>query len=416
MGVCSRVEEHRMPLAGFAPVDFAAFHREVLPPRLASSARAARVVAGFGSLALRTRDGVAFTYAVSDGEIGAVPGDASADTVIELDREDWQGLVHDYEAAAGLLYANRVRCLRGDALKFVLWEPALRSLYTGMEVFDADAPLLRDERGAPLDPARTFRLGDDAGALRHFLRTCGYLLVRGVFAQREVDGFLEEARGLASEARPGDKLSWWSKDASGREVLCRVTRAAAKPRLASLQRDARVKALAALAREGLVARKGEGNGVTVIFKNPGIREGLSDLPWHRDCGMGGHALMCPAVIVSTYLTPANRDTGELRFLPGSHVRTCGAFIDTADAGAPSGVAFDAQPGDVSVHFGDVMHAAPPPRRSDLAGYRISAITGFGSPEFRAHRGASYNDPLHRRGDGQVENLLDVAKKTNEMGR
>ncbi len=91
-----------MPLAGFAPVDFAAFHREVLPPRLASSARAARVVAGFGSLALRTRDGVAFKYAVRDGEIGAVPGDASADIVIELDREDWQGLVYDYEAAAGL--------------------------------------------------------------------------------------------------------------------------------------------------------------------------------------------------------------------------------------------------------------------------------------------------------------------------
>jgi len=401
-----------VPLAGFAPIDFAAFHRDVLPARLAGSARAAHAVAGFGSLALRTRDGAVFTYSARESGLCAVAGDASADTVIELDAEDWQGLVHDYEAAAGLLYANRVRCLRGDALKFVLWEPALRSLYTGMEVFDAKALTLRDERGAKLDPARSFRLGDDAGAMRHFLRTCGYLLVRGVFTQREIDGFLAEARELASEARPGDKLSWWSKDAAGREVLCRVTRAAAKPRLASLQHDARVSGLAALAREGLVARKGEGNGVTVIFKNPGIREGLSDLPWHRDCGMGGHALMCPAVIVSTYLTPANADTGELRFLPGSHVRACGAFIDPAESASPRGVSFDARPGDVSVHFGDVMHAAPPPRRSDLAGYRVSAITGFGPPEFRAHRGESYNAALHRRDDGQIENLLDVAKQTS----
>jgi hypothetical protein len=187
-----------------------------------------------------------------------------------------------------------------------------------------------------------------------------------------------------------------------------VTRAAAKPRLASLPHDARVRALAALAKTELVHRPGEGNGVTVIFKNPGIREGLSDLPWHRDCGMGGHALMCPVVIVSTYLTPANRDTGELRFLPGSHERTIGAYIDPADAAAPRGVSFDAQPGDVSVHYGDVMHAAPPPARGDLASYRISAITGFGPPGTQVHRGKSYNDALHRRDDGQIEHLGKIA--------
>jgi hypothetical protein len=124
--------------------------------------------------------------------------------------------------------------------------------------------------------------------------------------------------------------------------------------------------------------------------------------------MGGHALMCPTLIVSTYLTPANAETGELRFLPGSHERTCGSYIDTADSAAPRGVSFAAEPGDVSVHFGDVMHAAPPPARTDLAGYRVSAITGFGPPEARIHRGKSYNDALHRREDGQIEHLGNVA--------
>ncbi len=399
-----------MAIDGFANIDFDAFHREELPRRLAAGrgAQAARSAAPLGSLGLRTKSGAAYTYAPRDGALALVPGDADADTLIELDAEDWQGLVHDYEAAAGLLYASRVRCLRGDALKFVLWEPALRSLYTGREVFDADALALRDARGGALDPARVFRFGDDADEMSHFLRSAGFLLVRDVFARAEVDAFLAESRELASEARPGDKLSWWSKDASGHEVLCRVTRAAAKPGLATLPHDARVRALAELAKTQLVHRHGEGNGVTVIFKNPGIREGLSDLPWHRDCGMGGHALVCPVVIVSTYLTPANRETGELRFLPGSHDKSCGAYIDTADAGAPRGVSFDAQPGDVSVHFSDVMHAAPPPAREDLAGYRISAITGFGPPGARVHRGKSYNDALHRRDDGQIEHLGDVA--------
>jgi hypothetical protein len=116
-------------------------------------------------------------------------------------------------------------------------------------------------------------------------------------------------------------------------------------------------------------------------------------------------------VVSTYLTPANRDTGELRFLPGSHERTVGSYIDTADASAPRGVSFDAQPGDVSVHYGDVMHAAPPPARGDLGAYRVSAITGFGPPSARAHRGKSYNDALHRRADGQIEHLGKVAAQS-----
>jgi hypothetical protein len=400
-----------MPVAGFAPLDFDAFHREELPRRLADSAAAARAVAPFGSLGLRTKGGAAYTYALRDGALAILPGDASADTLIELDAEDWQGLAHDYEAAAGLLYASRVRCLRGDALKFVLWEPALRSLYTGRAVFDASTLVLRDARGAPLDATRVFRFGDDAAEMSHFLRTAGFLLVRGVFAQDEVDGLLADARELAGEARPGDKLSWWSKDAHGRDVLCRVTRAADKPRLATLPHDARVRALVGLAGMRLEHRPGEGNGVTVIFKNPGIREGLSDLPWHRDCGMGGHALMCPTLIVSTYLTPANAQTGELRFLPGSHDKTCGSYIDTADAASPRGVSFAADPGDVSVHFGDVMHAAPPPARDGLAGYRISALTGFGRPDARIHRGKSYNDALHRRDDGQIEHLGKVAAQT-----
>jgi len=397
-----------MALAGFAQVDFDAFHRDELPRRAAAAGpRLPRAVAPLGSLGLRTSRG-AFTYALRDGALAIEAGDANAATLIELDAEDWQGLVHDYEAAAGLLYASRVRCLRGDAMKFVLWEPALRSLYTGREIYDASSLALRDASGAALDAGRVFRFGDDAEEQSHFLRSAGFLLVRGVFARPEVDAFLAEARELAGDARPGDKLSWWSRDAAGREVLCRVTRAAAKPQLATLPQDARVKSLAALAKTELVHRPGEGNGVTVIFKNPGIREGLSDLPWHRDCGMGGHALMCPVVIVSTYLTPANTETGELRFLPGSHDKSCGAYIDTASDSAPRGVSFDAQPGDVSVHFGDVMHAAPPPTRSDLAGYRISAITGFGPPTAQIHRGKSYNDALHRRDDGQIEHLGRVA--------
>jgi hypothetical protein len=401
-----------MAVAGFPSLDFHAFHRDELPLRLTDGrgASAARAAAKLGGPAFRLPSGDAYGYLPRAGGVEVVLGDAGAATVIELDAESWEGLVHDYESAPGLLYASRVRCRRGDAMRFVLWEPALRRLYTGLEIYDAATLDLRDRRGAPLDCARSFafaELARDAQDARHFLRTAGYLLVRGVFAPAEIAALLEDARSLAAEARPGDKLSWWSKDAAGHEVLCRVTRGADRTHLATLPHDARVLALRDLAGMPLVHRRGEGNGVTVIFKNPGIREGLSDLPWHRDCGMGGHALMCPVLVVSTYLTPANADTGELRFLPGSWDRACG-FAPADDPRAPRGVAFRAEPGDVSVHFGDVMHAAPPPARTDLGVYRISAITGFAPPGARVHRGRSYNEALHRREDGQIEHLSKVA--------
>ena len=57
-----------------------------------------------------------------------------------------------------------------------------------------------------------------------------------------------------------------------------ATRAnAAKPRLATLMDEPRILELVALADEPLVHRDGEGNGVTVIYKNPDMTEGLSDI-------------------------------------------------------------------------------------------------------------------------------------------
>lgn len=399
-----------MPAAGFVSLDFHAFHADTLPGSLGDGrgAAAARAAARFGSLAFRLPDGAAWSYVPRGDALELAVGDATADTVIELEHEAWEGLVHDYESAPGLLYGSRVRCRRGDAMKFVAWEPALRALYTGRPVYDAASLDLRDRAGRPLDAARSFRLGEDEAEAGHFLRTAGYLLVRNVLSADEVAVLLAEVAALRGEARPGDKLSWWSKDASGREVLCRVTRGADKPGLQGLAGDARIRRLVDLSGERLEHKHGEGNGATVIFKNPGIREGLSDLPWHRDCGMGGHSLICPTLIASIYLTEATPESGELRFLPGSQDRSVG-FADATDPRAPRGVSFRADPGDLSLHFGDVMHAAPPPTASDLARYRTSAIVSFGPPGARAHRGRSYNEALHRRDDGQIEHLTRVAE-------
>jgi hypothetical protein len=402
-----------MTAAAGAPLDFHRYHRDELPPllRAGRAALAARGAQRLGSLAFRLPDGGAYTYVPTAGGMDVVAGDVAADTVIELTPELWQGLVRELDAAAGLLYGGRAKCLRGNALRWVAWEPALRAMWSGRPVYDANDVRLLDRCGAPLDPAATFTLASDREDMAHFLRTAGYLFVRGVFGEGEIAALRAEAAELAGEAKKGDKLSWWGRSVAGEEVLTRVTRAAAKPGLRALPHDARLAALKDLADERLEHRAPPSaeEGVSVIWKRPGMSEGLGDLPWHRDCGMGGHAVMCPVLIASLFLTPATPETGELRMLPGSWQRGCGP-VDARDPRAPRGVSFVAAPGGVSLHYGDTMHAAPPPTRDDLDTYRISAVTGFARPGARAHRGRHYNEVLHRREDGQIEHLSKLVEK------
>jgi hypothetical protein len=245
-----------MTAAASEPLDFHRYHREVLPEllRAGRGALAARGTRALGSLAFRLPGGDAYTYLPKNGDVEVVGGDASADTVIELELELWQNLVHELDAAAGLLYGGRARCSRGSALRWVAWEPALRAMWNGRPVYDAGQLALRARSGAPLDPTASFHLDSDREDMAHFLRTAGYLFVRGVFGPSEIAELRAEADLLAGEARKGDKLSWWGRNAAGEEVLTRVTRAAAKPGLHALPRDARLGALKDLADERLEHR------------------------------------------------------------------------------------------------------------------------------------------------------------------
>ena len=400
-----------MPHA-FERIDFAAYHREVLPSLLASGRGALAAqdgVASLGGLAFRLPSGEAYTYQPRADGVDVVPGDANAHTVIEIEPELWSELAHDLESAPGLLYAGRVRVVSGDAMRFVRWEPALRAMYHGRSIFAPERTDLRDRAGRPLDPARGFTLEDDRTEMAHFLRTAGYLLAKGVFSREETARLQESALEHESRARRGDKRSWWGRNAAGEEVLCRVTRCGeVDEHLRGLARDPRIASLAALSHHALVPRDRWGDGVAILIKNPEMTEGLSDLPWHRDCGMGGHASMCPVLIFSIYLAPSRPDTGELRMLPGSHEASLG-FFEATDPRAPRGVGLAADPGDVSLHYGDIMHAAPPP--TGAGPFRKCVLLSYARADAYNHRGeSSYNDVLLSREDGQVEHLAKVARR------
>lgn len=284
-------------------------------------------------------------FEIRDERVAVLDDADEAKTRIELARADWEGFTQDFESAAGLIYGQRARTLAGDMMDFMQWEPALRFLHTGRPVYDPSAVDLRDRRGEPLDPCQSFRLDDDPEEMAHFLRTVGYLHVREVLSPEEVAALQAEAETLRAAAREGDQESWWGKRADGESVLCRVLRAGTRPGMRSLHGDPRIEKLAALCDVPMRLKMGpeDRDGVTVLWKQPGVEEGLSDLPWHRDCGLGGHASMCPTAVVSVFLGPNTPEAGELRFLPGSW--QCSFPHQTPDSKlAPRGVAPAARPG------------------------------------------------------------------------
>lgn len=411
----------RTPTTGarvFPDLDFDHFHEVELPRRLAGGhARAAAPgLADAHPLGLRIAgtDRV-WTYVPRPGATPSIlleRGDTSAATVVTLSLHAWSGLVHDVESPPSLLYHGEVDDVRGDGMGFVRWEALLRAMYTGRPVYDAARVDLRDRRGAPLDPAQGFASDDDPAEMAHFLREAGYLLVKQVFSRDEVARFRAAADALHAAARPGDQQSWWGRNRAGDAVLCRVLSAAVQPALRGLERDPRILRLVALADQKLVPKAGldERDRVTVLWKNPGVSEGLSDLPWHRDCGMGGHASMCPTIVGSVFLEANTPETGALRFLPGSW-RASYRFADASAPDAQIGVLVPAEPGDLTIHYGDGWHAAPPPTR-EQGPHRCCVLVSYEREGAFNHRGERhYNDVLLGAEDGQVKHMARVARET-----
>ena len=393
------------------PASFRRFHLDVLPERISAGngALAHHYLAPRGTLAIQTPAG-SWTYVPSDGSILLLEGETTADTVVAVDLDGWLGLVSDLDTAPGLLYTERARVPVGNPLRFMEWEPGLRALFHGLPIFDPKNTDLLDLQGAPLDLQQSFpfdRLGTETNKAAYFLRTTGYLCIQDVFEQDEVDAMLSDAAILFDQAHPGDMASWWGRDHTGKEVLTRVLRATSRPGLEALVDDSRICQMVALVDENLEPSVDKGTDsidrVTVLWKHPNMAEGLGDLPWHRDCGMGGHANRCPSIVLTICLTEGSPEAGELRFLPGSHKGSY-PFVDGTAVEAPLGVGLSTGPGDVTIHYSDLMHASLPPT-SVKGPHRVSVLLGFAPGDTAHHRGdRHYNDALLINDDGQVDHL------------
>ena len=312
------------------------------------------------------------------------------DVVVELTSEAWDDFRAERRSAFGLLYAGMLNMARGSFEEVVAWEPQLRQQWHDRPVYDATAIA----SVADINLHRTFTLDDTDADLRAFLDTTGFLHVREVFTPAEIARMRQEVERLRVRAVPDDGRSWFAKNRRGGQVCCRLIYCAQLSDVfVPLPYDPRLTRFAGLCAEPLRPTDDRIDGLAAVIKNSEVVEGLSDLPFHQDCGLGGHPVLCPALNIGIQLDPASAGNGQLRYLAGSHRHS----IPNGGAIGPEGplpiVAVDTQPGDVTVHYGHVSHESPPPT-DPAAGRRVLYVMYAPERLFEAiPAGHGYNDVL-----------------------
>jgi hypothetical protein len=346
-----------------------------------------------GALTLVVGD-VAVTFRAVDGAVlvEEVPVDgrpADADVVARLERKAWDDLVAQLRTPVNLLLAGELVFERGTFGDLADWEVALRYVLTGVPPYD---PARADLRGRDPRASHTLDAGD--AELREQLETMGYLHLRGVFAAEDVAAANAEVDRLAGLAEPGDDTSWWVTLEEGQQALCRLVYATQRSQvLAALQDDPRVTRLGHLLDPSLRLAPDRMEGSAVLIKVPGRTKGLSNIPWHQDCGMGGHSVFCPSVSIGIQLTGSSPESGNLLMVPGSHGQAL--HVDWHKRLDAPVIEVDTAPGDVTVHVQDVMHASPRP--TGTGGRRTMYVTFYPAALWdHIGPGEAFNDLVRNR--------------------
>lgn len=314
-------------------------------------------------------DGDAVTYEADGTGITIREGDDSGATAVRLSRSAWEDMAGQLRTFVNLLLSDDLIFERGGFDQLSDWDPVLKYLHAGIPPYD---PGRADFAGR--DPHTVYTPDTEDAELAAQLRTMGYLHVRGLFGPEEMAAADEEIDRLAALARPGDDQSWWVTRDDGTEALCRLVYTTLRsPLLAAIESDERVCRLGTLLDDTVRIAPDRMEGSAVLLKVPGNTAGLSNIPWHQDCGMGGHAILCPSVSIGIQITGSDASTGNLKVVPGSHGQAIHYGWQERMRDAPI-VSIDTAPGDVTVHVQDLMHASPKP--TGAGGRRTMYVTFY----------------------------------------
>ncbi len=361
--------------ASIRAVDTVSFFGDELPALIAE--RAVLAVDGARELGVEpfafvTPSG-SWTLALDGTQLRVAPGDTGAASV-ELSDADIADIVNDLKTPMTFLTAGALRMARGNLGDFLDWWVVLRSLIDGRPVHTSGAVTFTDPDGSPLDFTRAFTPDDDDADIAAFLAEAGFLHLRGWFdPQLMSDLSADMDRALPSQTR-ADGRSWWAKTADGEDRCVRMEWFNEQSRLAcellASERFLRIGRLAGCGHEA----RATGNRIGALVKPIGVVEGISDVPWHKDCSLGMHSFRCCGLTTGISVTGADARSGQLRVVAGSHRALVQPAFVRSSCDLPV-IDLPTETGDATVHASCTLHMSQPPIDRE----RRVMYTGFDLP-------------------------------------
>ncbi len=299
---------------------------------------------------------------------------------VRLDGKAFADWICERRTALGLVVAGRVQGDADSNNAFCAWDPVVRSLLDARPVYEPGAITLRSASGSDLDLDQKFSLVDPSSGAAQFLAEAGFLVLRNMFTEAEMDSVDAELSQAVEAARPDDGESWWATTSAGERYPCRILEFARKSdALRALIGTDRYAAIGNLLGDG--HQPGDPFGehfadVTAegLVKRVGSVDGLVCLPWHKDCDRGGHSMFCSGLTVGICLTPVDVAHGGLDVVAGSHRANIARAQIDSDLELPQ-IRLQAGRGDVTVHMSCTLHRSTHPTSRE----RHVAYSGFALP-------------------------------------
>lgn len=354
----SRFDLRRRTVDDVRVVDTTTFHGEMVPAlQMVNGELAARSFrnSGLESIVIAV-DGVDHTWDLDEsGALRVRQGDLGRARA-ELSADWFSDLVGNVRSAVAVLVSGDPVMARGNIMHLIAWETTIRSLIDGWPSYEPGAITFIDRNGEPLDLARRFRLDDDPQEIMHFLAQTGFLLLEGVFSEDEVAVMNDAVTAMHAAARPDDDRTWYATVAGHDEPQCVRVNDLPEDSLGISMTD-RLGEFIACAEAGH-----KFDHIDVLMKPVDVVEGISDLPWHKDCSLGLHSFQCLQLVCGVSLTASGPDNGQLGVVAGSHRINLDQFGLSSDIDLPQ-VFVSTRPGDVTVHTSCTLHCSTPPVHS-----------------------------------------------------
>jgi len=366
------------------PVDAQAFFSVTLPEALVATRELTEP--GLGTLRLRPltieTEHAAWTLVAENGAV-AVRESSDGQARLRLDPEQLADLVHDQATPMTFFAGGTLDMPSGRLADFLDWWLVLRGALDRRPLHVPGAVTFVERDGSPLDLHRSFEPDAPLEEMSHFLHQAGYLHIRGLFGRDEMAAVSADMDRAARSYSEGDGRSWWATTADGTRRLVRMQAFDEHSTvLRELLVEPRFLRIGSITGDGHVHTGLEENRIEALVKPLSVVEGISDLPWHKDCSLGRHSYECCHMNVGISVTGADATSGQLRMVAGSHRALIWPALYQPGRPGTSDlkeVELPTETGDVTVHLSCTLHMSQPPEERE----RRVMYTSFRFPEVLA---------------------------------